>query len=427
MTMATPRPSPRRIAPTRSALSFLATILVAAASILGCTPESRHRVLIFFFEEVPPSGADPSADTFVRRPRRAPPPTPVPTPTPVDVAAEASLATTGPAAFRSWDDVAKRLPKDAVGNPDWSGALEQRVIAPRPGIDPEAEETETLKLDVELVPKSDPALGVTFSHEKHGAWLACSNCHPDPFAMEAGGESLASADAHSEAACGACHGKVAFPINDGCSSCHLRNLPKDTDGRVDWNGALRMGLITPRPGVGPESTSRETLDLDVKIAAAVQEKFHSVFSHQSHTQWLACDNCHPRLFPMQAGGARGSDLHGRDRCGACHGTVSFGLTGACERCHPSLGKARHHQASLDLDVTITPRPGLPQQTVFSHKIHTPWVECSTCHADLYGPTASTETSMEDFYTGKYCATCHGKVAFELIARCQPCHAGEDAK
>lgn len=423
--MAACGPRSRQIAAARSSLSVLATALVVATCVFGCSPESRHRVLVFFFEEVPPSGADPSSTAFVRRPRRAPPPTPAPTPTPVNVAAE-TLITTGSAAFRSWNDVAKRLPKDAVGNPDWSRALEQRVIAPRPGIDLDAEETETLALDVELVPESDRALAVTFSHEKHGEWLACSNCHPDLFEMKTGEESLASAGAHSEAACGACHGKVAFSVTDSCLSCHLRNLPKDKDGRVDWTRSMRMGLITPQPGPDADSENGETLDLDVEMASAVQEKFRSVFSHGSHTQWLACDNCHPRLFPMQAGETRGSDLHARDRCGACHGTVSFGLTGACDRCHPSLARARHHQASLDLDVTITPRPGLPQQTVFSHKVHTPWVECSACHADLYGPTASARTPMEDFYTGKYCATCHGNVAFELIARCQPCHAGEDA-
>jgi c(7)-type cytochrome triheme protein len=415
----------RRVVAARSVLSFFLVALVTATGIVGCRPESRHRVLVFLFEDVPPTGEDPGADVFVRRPRRAAPPTPAATPTPVEVA-EATLITSG-AAFRSWDDVAKQLPKDAVGNPDWSRALQQRVIAPRPGIDPDAEPAETLALDVELVPESDPALKVTFSHEKHGEWLACSNCHPDPFEMETGEAALSSASAHAETACGACHGKVAFSITDNCSSCHLRNLPKDADGRIDWTRALEMGLITPRAGSNGGGKSEQALDLDVEIASAVQAKFHSVFSHTSHTQWLACDNCHPQFFPMQAGGTRGSDLHARDRCGACHGTVSFGLTGACDRCHPSLTRARHHQAVLDLDIAITPKPGLPQQTVFSHKVHTPWVECSTCHANLYAPTASTETPMADFYTGKYCATCHGNVALELIARCQPCHAAEDAK
>ncbi len=398
--------------------------LLVATSLAGCSPESRQRTLVFLFEDVPSPDAAPGTTPLVRRPRRPPPPTAAPTPTPAFLQTEAERS----AALRTWDDVARRLPKDPLGNPDWSRALEQGIIAPRPGIEPRAEEQAVLALDVEISRPGDSALAVVFSHRKHGEWLSCDNCHTALFAMKSGETSMAAGEAHGERRCGACHGKVAFDVVSGCPLCHLRTFPKDAQGQVDWNRALAESRIVP--GSGPRSAVAPVpiLDLDVALEAA-QPTFSSVFSHRAHTQWLSCGSCHPRPFPQEAGGLNGADLHSREYCGACHGSVAFGLTGACERCHPAFRKEKHHNASLDLDVEITPKASpSTTRTVFSHKIHTPWVECSVCHSDVYAPTAPAERpAMADLYTGKYCASCHGKIASELTARCQPCHVAGDAR
>jgi c(7)-type cytochrome triheme protein len=305
----------------------------------------------------------------------------------------------------------------------------EKVIAPRPGIAPDATEADVLTLDVDLTAKSDPAFTVTFSHRTHGVWLTCPNCHTDLFEMKPGAAPIAPTTVHGERSCGACHGKVAFDIATGCLLCHLRTLPQDANDRVDWNRALADKRIAPRAGKDAQAVDQPTLDLDVEFTPKAQPALKAVFSHTSHTQWLACSNCDPRLFPMQAGmdGVTPGELHARRYCGACHGTVSFGMIGACGQCHPALQKARQHQEVLDLDIEITTKAQPASRIIFSHKTHR-WVECASCHTRLFESAAGASTMPPaEIYGGKYCAVCHGKVTADLIAPCQRCHAAGDAK
>ena len=393
---------------------------IAVGSIDSCSPESRSRAFDLLFDEAAADNPGP----VVRAPRHPLPPTPTPTPTP---AASTGALSNGAAVFNTWDDVVRLLPKDQVGNPDWVRALEEKVVAPRPGIAPQAEEQEVLPLDVELASKSDPAFKVIFSHQKHGQWLACTNCHTKLFEKKAGGTPMAAGDIHGDRHCGACHGKVAFSIVSGCQLCHLRNLPKDSNDRVDWSRALADRLIAPRPGARAKAVDQPVLDLDVDLKADTQPAINSIFSHTSHTKWLACNSCHPALFPKEASmaGTKAADLHSRRYCGACHGSVAFGMIGGCGRCHSALQKARQHQQVIDLDIEIAPRTQPSIKTTFSHATHR-YVECPTCHTGLFETRAGAASPAKaDFYGGKYCATCHGKVTSDLIAQCQRCHRAGD--
>jgi len=400
------------------AVSWLVLGLSLVAGIVGCSPESRYRVLALLFEEVPRPGDEVRPVPVVRSPRRPPPPTP--TPIPVEPAGTDPVEATK---FTTWDDVTRLLPKDQVGNPDWGAALQEQAIAPRPGIEPDAVEADALALDVDLAPKSDPAFKVTFSHQKHGQWLACPNCHTALFEMQAGATAMAPAAVHGDRYCGACHGKVAFDIAGGCLLCHLRNLPMDASGRIDWSRAMTERLIAPRPG--PKAVDAPPLDLDIEMTPPAQPTLKGVFSHATHTQWLACSNCHPSLFPTEKGtaGMHGADLHSRRACGACHGPVAFGMIGNCGRCHPVLQTARQHQETLDLDIQMTPKSALAGTTIFSHKTHR-WVDCAACHSGMFDAAAAVApVPPADIIGGKYCAVCHGKVTSDLVAQCQRCHAG----
>lgn len=61
---------------------------------------------------------------------------------------------------------------------------------------------------------------IIFSHEKHSTWNGCELCHPEIFPTAKKETVRFSMFLNIEGRyCGACHGKVAFPLNH-CSGCH---------------------------------------------------------------------------------------------------------------------------------------------------------------------------------------------------------------
>jgi c(7)-type cytochrome triheme protein len=63
---------------------------------------------------------------------------------------------------------------------------------------------------------------IGFSHKKHSVWNGCEVCHPDIFPTTQKGTIHYSMFWNIEGRyCGACHGKVAFPLNN-CQRCHPR-------------------------------------------------------------------------------------------------------------------------------------------------------------------------------------------------------------
>jgi c(7)-type cytochrome triheme protein len=194
-------------------------VLIASVAgvISGCSQESRYRVLSFFFEGVPKPGEKSEWKPVVGHARRPPPPVPTPTPSPtvtVLIAKEEH--------GRDWlAALMPNLPKDKSGKPDMVRALNEKLIAPRPGIKPDAKDQAPFNMNVELVPKAQPAMKVVFSHKVHTQWLGCPNCHPGIFKMKKGADPIAMAALYGGKYCGVCHGKVAFAIPTGCARCHL--------------------------------------------------------------------------------------------------------------------------------------------------------------------------------------------------------------
>lgn len=104
---------------------------------------------------------------------------------------------------------------------------------------------------------------------------------------------------------------------------------------VNWVTALEKGFINPRydrvdPGVEP-------LVMDLDIVREVKASMPDVvFPHKPHTMWLHCSNCHPKIFVPQKGANQinmSAILLGQ-KCGVCHGKVSFPITTAsCKLCH----------------------------------------------------------------------------------------------
>lgn len=110
-------------------------------------------------------------------------------------------------------------------------------------------------------------------------------------------------------------------------------LPLDKRGAVDWMTALRNGAISPRADL--TGTKRnEVLHLDV-ILKNTKEMPYVKFPHNSHTEWLACSNCHDSLFVPKAGANQITmeKIFRGEFCGVCHDRVAFVTHSSCERCH----------------------------------------------------------------------------------------------
>lgn len=114
-----------------------------------------------------------------------------------------------------------KLPKSPFGNEiDWVEAQERGRIEPENSIlDPAFEpipfnERFEVPAAWTLIPPAD------FSHGTHLRWLECSNCHPDIFKIQKKmTEHFLMENILQGKFCGACHMKVAFPLND-CKRCH---------------------------------------------------------------------------------------------------------------------------------------------------------------------------------------------------------------
>jgi c(7)-type cytochrome triheme protein len=114
-------------------------------------------------------------------------------------------------------------------------------------------------------------------------------------------------------------------------------LPRDKREQPDWARSLREGAIQPRTSAAGAQPPMQVLDLDIVMRRTAEMPFVK-FPHNTHTQWLACTNCHDSIFQPKAGAnptSMGRILSG-ESCGTCHGKVAFSAMFTCERCHSVL-------------------------------------------------------------------------------------------
>jgi c(7)-type cytochrome triheme protein len=112
----------------------------------------------------------------------------------------------------------------------------------------------------------------------------------------------------------------------------MADFPRDRRKQVDWVKAIEQGLVKPRADLLGESEMM-VMDLDI-IMKNTQMMPWVRFPHKAHTQWLACDNCHPAIFEPQehANPITMNKVLRGEYCGVCHDKVAFALF-VCERCH----------------------------------------------------------------------------------------------
>lgn len=169
--------------------------------------------------DIPPPGKEPPSEPPARGPRRSlQAARPGPQISREYLAILEAVAKAGPPP--NWPEIFEKLPKDDEDNIDWMQALNDKVIAPKPGIDDKAQETRIVDLDGKLATSGKPDRMVVFSHKVHGQWLSCGNCHPAIFAEKTGAVTITMDDIDEGKFCGVCHDKVAMALPSGCKGCH---------------------------------------------------------------------------------------------------------------------------------------------------------------------------------------------------------------
>jgi len=74
------------------------------------------------------------------------------------------------------------------------------------------------------------------------------------------------------------------------------DFPMDRLGLVNWVKALRDNKINPRRSLsGNEFDGEMMQEMDMDIIMKQTANMPNVrFPHLAHTEWLTCNNCHPK-------------------------------------------------------------------------------------------------------------------------------------
>lgn len=191
------------------------------------------------------------------------------------------------------------------------------------------------------------------------------------------------------------------------------------------------------------------------------------FSHWIHRRRFTCKVCHSELeFEMKVNATdiTMEKINEGQYCGACHdGKKAFDKT-ECQKCHngdikygadkfSKLSKLPSAQYGNKIDWVAAVKKKLikPKKTiretvdespvtfnkfltleaewnnippaVFPHEIHNYWLDCSSCHPDVFNIKKKTTKHflMKYMFEGKFCGACHLKIAFPLddCSRCHP--------
>ncbi|MFQ5588449.1 MAG: c(7)-type cytochrome triheme domain-containing protein [Nitrospiria bacterium] len=286
----------------------------------SCAPETKRRLLTFFFDGVPAPGQDTAEQeqkqprpTVVKKPASAVPETGVK----LDQQHPEFIEENLPAEHTTrWEDIAPMLPKDVQGEIDWLKAMDMGIIKPRSGLAPATPDLEVFPLELEMATSGLPGFGAHFSHTAHTRLFTCEGCHTGIFEMEQGANAVTMDRIYAGQYCGVCHGTVAFGIDAYCARCHtgMEANPPEEKGRATKAGEI----VFERTG-------------------AVRDVPPAVFPHWLHRIRYRCNVCHPDLFALKRGATPVSMAAMREgrSCDICHnGKTAWGIGfETCQRCH----------------------------------------------------------------------------------------------
>jgi c(7)-type cytochrome triheme protein len=189
--------------------TIVVTALLCAVLLIGCNP--TNPILADLFVPLPPTAP-------VKNAPRHPPPVKV---APIVIVQEEVIKPPDV----DWSGIYAALPRDNKGAVDWMRTLDEKLITPKPGIDPVAEPASTLDSEIVFTPTDNPGKAATFRHATHTQWLACKNCHPAIFKKRDENLQFTHDDMEQgKKYCGACHFAVVV-VPSGCKGCHGGKKP----------------------------------------------------------------------------------------------------------------------------------------------------------------------------------------------------------
>ncbi len=225
---------------------------------------------------------------------------------------------------------------------------------------------------------------VIYPHWVHRSFFRCKVCHENIVNMKRGANDLSHKSIDSGKVCGTCHnGETSFATTDkkNCQRCHLFDTP-GANKLIDLS-YYNAGKFT-------------------KIADRLKSKWHA-------------DKLIEGEFP-------------KGKLGFIN-WVKLDEQGAFEPLS-SLNSDVKNEGVRDTQILFT-LPGkfsfMLDNVLWSHKIHSTWINCSICHektehrGKIFDKKAGgTRVSMIEIKEGKSCGTCHGRVSFP-VSDCKRCH------
>lgn len=216
---------------------------------------------------------------------------------------------------------------------------------------------------------------VIYPHWVHRPFFRCKVCHEKIFIKERRANDITHEKMAGGQYCGTCHnGKMSFATEDekSCKRCHLFGLP-------EAKSIINMSYYTP-------------------------EKFKEIASRVG-SQWI------PEKLPD---GKLPKDKFG---------FINWVELDKLEAFKPmaSIDSEDRDEGVRDTYVLFEVKSEFLDDVLFSHKIHSTWVNCSICHPKIFKPEAGANSvTMIEIKEGKSCGKCHGRVSF-TPKDCLRCH------
>jgi c(7)-type cytochrome triheme protein len=196
-------------------MRFLLFFCIVLGMILGsCSTKTRQ----LFFDIPPPSPQELAEQARIQAELDAASnPEPKETSSPMFGLYDESSPRPEIESFSNWEEVLEALPKDYKKEADWSAAIDQGIVRPRPGADPTTLLATAFKYDL-IIPAEKPKNEGYFPHSAHTQWLGCENCHTKIYPYKRNPATMK--EMRNGESCGKCHGNVAFSLRQ-CKRCHL--------------------------------------------------------------------------------------------------------------------------------------------------------------------------------------------------------------